>query len=90
MPPSFPTHKKIQNRHFSLSFSFLLHHIFFSCFYLFFYSPYQPRLISTSMGVCLSAEERESRQRSHEIDKQLEEDNKRLQQECKLLLLGTL
>jgi guanine nucleotide-binding protein G(i) subunit alpha len=40
------------------------------------------------MGVCLSAEERESRQRSHEIDKQLEEDNKRLQQECKLLLLG--
>ncbi|CAO3687377.1 unnamed protein product [Umbelopsis vinacea] len=41
------------------------------------------------MGVCLSAEERESRQRSYEIDKQLEEDNKRLRQECKLLLLGS-
>jgi hypothetical protein len=40
------------------------------------------------MGICLSAEQRESRQRSHEIDKQLEEDNKRLKQECKLLLLG--
>ncbi|KAH8554920.1 G-protein alpha subunit [Umbelopsis sp. PMI_123] len=41
------------------------------------------------MGICLSAEQRESRQRSHEIDKQLEEDNKRLKQECKLLLLGS-
>ncbi|KAM3579267.1 Guanine nucleotide-binding protein alpha-2 subunit [Umbelopsis sp. WA50703] len=41
------------------------------------------------MGVCLSAEERENRQRSHEIDKQLEEDNKRLRQEVKLLLLGS-
>lgn len=40
------------------------------------------------MGVCLSAEERENRQRSHDIDKQLEEDNKRLMQEVKLLLLG--
>lgn len=48
-----------------------------------------PYWISRGMGICLSTEERESRQRSYEIDKQLEEDNRRLRQECKLLLLGT-
>ncbi|CAG8732315.1 10667_t:CDS:2, partial [Acaulospora morrowiae] len=40
------------------------------------------------MGLCLSAEEKESRLRSYQIDKQIEEDSKRYKKECKILLLG--
>ncbi|KKA28924.1 hypothetical protein TD95_002484 [Thielaviopsis punctulata] len=44
------------------------------------------------MGNCLSSnnsEEAEQKKRSQAIDKQLEEDNKRLRRECKVLLLGS-
>lgn len=40
------------------------------------------------MGVCLSTDEKHDRDRSQKIDRQLEEDNKRLKRECKILLLG--
>lgn len=43
------------------------------------------------MGACMSAnsEETEQKKRSQKIDKDLEEDSKRLRRECKILLLGT-
>ncbi|KAL2022580.1 hypothetical protein VTK56DRAFT_4924 [Thermocarpiscus australiensis] len=43
------------------------------------------------MGMCMStnAEELEQRKRSNKIDKDLEEDSKRLKKECKILLLGS-
>ncbi|RIA95683.1 G protein alpha subunit [Glomus cerebriforme] len=41
------------------------------------------------MGLCLSAEEKESRSRSYQIDKQIEEDSRRFKKECKILLLGS-
>lgn len=44
------------------------------------------------MGACLSQEdsaEVEKKKRSRAIDATLEEDNKRLKRECKILLLGT-
>ncbi|CAI2174138.1 592_t:CDS:2 [Funneliformis geosporum] len=41
------------------------------------------------MGLCLSAEEKESRLRSYQIDKQIEEDSRRFKKECKILLLGS-
>lgn len=41
------------------------------------------------MGNCFSAnDEREAKERSYAIDKQLEEDSRRLKRECKILLLG--
>lgn len=42
------------------------------------------------MGACMSAssEESEQKKRSQKIDKDLEEDSKRLRRECKILLLG--
>jgi len=40
------------------------------------------------MGVCLSAEEKEQKVISQTIDRGLEEDNRRLKKECKILLLG--
>ncbi|CAG8817420.1 15432_t:CDS:2, partial [Gigaspora rosea] len=40
------------------------------------------------MGLCVSAEEK-ARLRSHQIDKQLEEDSRKFKKECKILLLGT-
>lgn len=40
------------------------------------------------MGVCLSAEEKEQKEISQTIDRGLEEDNRRLKKECKILLLG--
>jgi guanine nucleotide-binding protein subunit alpha len=42
------------------------------------------------MGACMSSnsEEAEQRKRSQKIDKDLEEDSKRLRRECKILLLG--
>jgi guanine nucleotide-binding protein subunit alpha len=40
------------------------------------------------MGVCLSTDEKNERDRSQQIDRQLEEDNKKLKRECKILLLG--
>lgn len=40
------------------------------------------------MGICLSAEDREKRSKSQRIDRELEEDNKKLRRECKILLLG--
>lgn len=44
------------------------------------------------MGACMSSssEETEQKKRSQKIDKDLEEDSKRLRRECKILLLGTL
>jgi guanine nucleotide-binding protein subunit alpha len=43
------------------------------------------------MGLCMSAssEEAEMKKISQKIDKELEEDSKRLRRECKILLLGT-
>lgn len=43
------------------------------------------------MGSCMSSnsEETEQKKRSQKIDKDLEEDSKRLRRECKILLLGT-
>ncbi len=45
-----------------------------------------------SMGACMSSngEETEMKKRSQKIDKDLEEDSKRLRRECKILLLGML
>lgn len=42
------------------------------------------------MGACMSSnsEELEMKKRSQKIDKDLEEDSKRLRRECKILLLG--
>lgn len=40
------------------------------------------------MGLCLSAEEIEQKEISQNIDRGLEEDNRRLKKECKILLLG--
>lgn len=42
------------------------------------------------MGVCLSREERELRERSAAIDRLLDDDNKKFRKECKILLLGML
>jgi len=43
-----------------------------------------------NMGACMSTngEETEMKKRSQKIDKDLEEDSKRLRRECKILLLG--
>ncbi|KAG0287421.1 Guanine nucleotide-binding protein alpha-2 subunit [Dissophora globulifera] len=41
------------------------------------------------MGLCLSAEEKERKDISQTIDRGLEEDNRRLKKECKILLLGS-
>ncbi|KAK4240371.1 carbohydrate phosphorylase-domain-containing protein [Achaetomium macrosporum] len=43
------------------------------------------------MGNCMSAsgEESEQRRRSNKIDKELEEDSRKLRKECKILLLGS-
>jgi len=45
-----------------------------------------------NMGACMSTngEESEMKKRSQKIDKDLEEDSKRLRRECKILLLGRL
>lgn len=41
------------------------------------------------MGNCFSSnEEKEARERSYAIDKQLEEDSRKFKKECKILLLG--
>lgn len=42
------------------------------------------------MGICTSVENREERKKSQQIDRELEEDNKKLKRECKILLLGTI
>lgn len=44
------------------------------------------------MGACVStnSEEAEQKKRSQKIDKELEEDSKKLRKECKILLLGPL
>ncbi|CAO3685828.1 unnamed protein product [Umbelopsis ramanniana] len=41
------------------------------------------------MGLCLSANEKEDRQRSNNIDRKIEEDSRRMKRECKILLLGS-
>ncbi|KAJ2916109.1 hypothetical protein MD484_g4302, partial [Candolleomyces efflorescens] len=41
------------------------------------------------MGGCVSTADRAGKARSDEIDKQIEEDNKRFKRECKILLLGS-
>ena len=43
------------------------------------------------MGACMSSNNEEASRKKHSqaIDKQLEEDSKRLRRECKILLLGT-
>ncbi|SAL97318.1 hypothetical protein [Absidia glauca] len=40
------------------------------------------------MGMCISSEERQDKERSQRIDRLLEEDNRKLKRECKILLLG--
>lgn len=40
------------------------------------------------MGACISKGDQQSKIRSEEIDRSLDEDNKRLKRECKILLLG--
>ena len=42
------------------------------------------------MGACMSTndEETEQKKRSQKIDRDLEEDSKKLRKECKILLLG--
>jgi guanine nucleotide-binding protein subunit alpha len=42
------------------------------------------------MGSCMSTsgEDSDQRKRSNKIDKELEEDSKKLRKECKILLLG--
>lgn len=40
------------------------------------------------MGTCMSAENKEERTRSYQIDRQIEQDAKNLKRECKILLLG--
>jgi len=44
-----------------------------------------------TMGGCMSTngEEADRKKRSQKIDRDLEEDSKRLRRECKILLLGT-
>jgi hypothetical protein len=42
----------------------------------------------TRMGICLSSEEKELKERSTQIDRLIEEDSRRLSKECKILLLG--
>ncbi|KAI7889932.1 small G-protein GPA3 [Mucor mucedo] len=41
------------------------------------------------MGICTSAENREERKKSLAIDRELEQDQKKLRRECKILLLGS-
>ncbi len=41
------------------------------------------------MGNCVSTNDREAQMRSQEIDKQIEEDSRKLKKECKILLLGS-
>ncbi|KAL1922395.1 uncharacterized protein VTP21DRAFT_9934 [Calcarisporiella thermophila] len=41
------------------------------------------------MGLCMSSEEKEERQRSLAIDRQIEEDRNKFNKECKILLLGS-
>jgi guanine nucleotide-binding protein subunit alpha len=41
------------------------------------------------MGNCISAQDRAEKARSDAIDRQLEEDSRRLRKECKILLLGS-
>ncbi|KXN67997.1 guanine nucleotide binding protein, alpha subunit, partial [Conidiobolus coronatus NRRL 28638] len=41
------------------------------------------------MGICLSSEEKELKERSTHIDRLIEEDSRRLSKECKILLLGS-
>lgn len=45
---------------------------------------------TVKMGACMSSnnEELEQKKRSQKIDRDLEEDSKRLRRECKILLLG--
>jgi guanine nucleotide-binding protein G(i) subunit alpha len=41
------------------------------------------------MGNCFSSnQEKEAKERSYAIDKQIEEDSRKLKRECKILLLG--
>ncbi|KAI8094329.1 heterotrimeric G protein alpha subunit A [Thamnidium elegans] len=41
------------------------------------------------MGICMSTEDREEKAKSQKIDRELEEYQKRLKRECKILLLGS-
>lgn len=41
------------------------------------------------MGSCLSIDDKASREQSEAIDKQIEEDSRKLRKECKILLLGS-
>lgn len=53
-------------------------------------NPRDPSGFMVNMGACMSTngEETEMKKRSQKIDKDLEEDSKRLRRECKILLLG--
>ena len=41
------------------------------------------------MGACASSTDVASKQRSEEIDRQIEEDSRKFRKECKILLLGS-
>jgi hypothetical protein len=45
---------------------------------------------ATTPSANMSENKREQRDRSNQIDKQIEEDSKKYRKECKILLLGTL
>ena len=47
------------------------------------------QLLDAAMGACVSVDDREGRDRSDAIDKQIEEDSRKLRKECKILLLGS-
>jgi hypothetical protein len=50
--------------------------------------PLPPPPPPTTMGGCVSTADQAGKERSDEIDRQLEEDCKRFKRECKILLLG--
>lgn len=58
--------------------------------YYYFYTYLPIKQLYQIMGVCMSAEQREEKEKSQRIDRELEEDNKRLRRECKILLLGII
>lgn len=47
-----------------------------------------PTVADAAMGACFSQSDQQSKIRSEDIDRSLDEDNRRLKRECKILLLG--
>lgn len=51
-------------------------------------APAQPEEAATSSNPEMQENKRTQKERSHAIDKQIEEDSKKYRKECKILLLG--